>query len=70
MRATESNGGEMQWVYEETREKESSCAEPAGERPLLIASLLHSLAPMLILSKGPFLTWSENVPWGSCLTIT
>lgn len=35
-------------------------AGPAGEA-LLIASLLYSHTPMLILNKGPFLTWSENV---------
>lgn len=70
MRATESTGGVMRWVNGETREKEPRGAAPAGEGPLLLASFLHGLAPMLILSKGPFLTWSENVSWGSCLTGT
>lgn len=44
-------------------------AGPAGEA-LLITSLLYSHAPMLILNKGPFLTWSEDVSWGFCLAIT
>lgn len=38
--------------------KESTGAGPAGERPLWTASLLYSLAPMLTLSKGPFLFYS------------
>lgn len=65
MRAKEGTGGKMQWVNGETREKESTVLGQQ-ERP----SPLYSHAPMLILNKGPFLTWSENVSWGSCLTIT
>lgn len=69
MRAMEGTGGKMRWVNGETREKESTVLGQPGEAPL-IASLLYSHAPMLILNKGPFLTRSENVSWGSCLTIT
>lgn len=36
MRATDCNGGETWWVNGETREKESSGAGPARERPLLM----------------------------------
>lgn len=69
MRDAEGTGGKMRWVNGETREKESTVLGQPGEA-LLVASLLYSHAPMLILNKGPFLTWSENVSWGSCLTIT
>lgn len=69
MRAMEGTGGQLRWVNGETREKESTVLGQPGE-VLLIASLLYSHTPMLILNKGPFLTGSENVSWGSCLTIT
>lgn len=68
MRAMEGTGGKLRWVNGETREKESTVLGQLGEA-LLIASLLYSHTPMLILNKGPFLTGSENVSWGSCLTI-